>query len=460
MDSALLRKARFSFIGFLTVVLVLLFFVRIGVLYSTIDIAPSFIDESFWMHGTYFYHLFFQERDFFNKDWYNFISYDQPPLGKYILGFALHVSNHKVADTGGGLMNWLRYIANNWLEKRLSYLVSKYNLASDRKLLEHNHSLLEQTKNPIKATLFSREDYRVGRITVFIFAVIAAVLLIIIGTCVFKSLFAGMLAGVVFLSNGITIPVFQQIFVDSICCFFVLSALFILLRLFHELSIGEKLQKKVIALSVLEGLFLSFALSTKFITMYMAAAVVLVFIMSILFGRRVILRVGILILILASAFAFFVLLNPFLYPNPIGNTIKMAEYRHTIMKTQSRVQWPTIGSFSERIRVIYRDGILLRYNFHKLPEKILYLFVFIVGAGTLAKRSLNELSAGRFGSHTILLLWIAATFIVNGLLVNMQWDRYFIPFAMCTVLILALGAERIMNALTVVMTGEPTQIGK
>ena len=458
----------FSSINFLTVVLAVLLFTRILTLYSTIDIAPKHIDENAWMHSTYFYHLFFQERDFFNEDWHNFISYEQPPVGKYILGFALHVSNHKVADTNGGLMNWYSDIPKdapgfssiNEFRKRLSKLVDKYGLASDRRLLKYSYFLLEQVKNPIRATSFTHQDYKAGRMTIFIFGILATALLVVIGAYAFKYLFIGLLAGLVFLSNNVTIPTFQQVLPDSICCFFVLSSLFILFRLFRELSIRESLQKKIIGLAVLEGLFLSLALGTKFITTYMAVAVVFVFMTSVsfeiaksrktkneFFPRRIVLRISILIIILAYAFAFFVLLNPFLYPHPIGNALKMARFRFTFMEMQSRVQGPAINSFSERIRVIYREGILLGYNFHNLLEELIYIFVFLVGAITLIKKSLDELSKGPLGSYAIVFLWVATTFIVNGLMIHMQWERYCIPFVMCTALILGLGVEKIINIL-------------
>ena len=479
MDSVFFRKfgrkistglPPFSSINFLTVFLAVLLFVRMHALYTTIDSARKNIDESYWMHSTYFYHLFFQERDFFNKDWYNFISYDQPPVGKYILGFALDVSNHKVADTSGGLMDWYINVPKDFpmvypisqVKKRLSELVDNYGLASDRRMLGYSYFLLEQIQNPKKATPFTLQDYGIGRMTVFLFAILATALLVAIGSYVSRYLFVGILAGLVFLSNNVTIPAFQQVLTESICCFFVLSSLLILFQLFRELSIKGGSRKKIIAFSVLEGLFLALALGTKFITTYMAVTVVLVFMTSVLFEviqsrktrnefltKQIVLRVSLLILILASAFAFFVLLNPFLYPNPIGNTLKMAGHRLTFIKMQSRLQSSALHYFSEKVGTIYREGILLGYNFHNLLEKLLYIFVLIVGAGVLIKKSLNELSEGSLGLHTIVLLWVAATFIVNGLIIHMSWARYYIPFVMCTVLVLALGAERIINVLNI-----------
>jgi hypothetical protein len=410
------------------------------------------------MHSTYFYHLFFQERDFSNSDWYTFLSYDQPPVGKYILGFALQIGNQKITDTSAGLIDWHRDKVRDWLRKPLSDLVDNYGLDRDRRMLVYSDFLLAQMKNTVPSTTLTVQDYRVGRKTIFFFAVLASAILVIIGSCVFKDFFAGMLAGTVFLSNNLALPGFQQVLIDSICCFFVLATLCILLLLFRELSIREGLHKRVIVLAVLDGLFLSFAIGTKFITASMAAAVAVVFMAGIVLeavksrktqnrfpAKRIALRVTIFAIISVVAFSFFVLLNPFLYPDPIGNTLKMAGHRLILMEIQSRVQFPAIQFFSERAQTIYRDGILLRYNFHNQVWEFLYVFVFIAGMAGLIKRSMRELSAGLMGAHTIVLLWAVTTFTVNGLMINMQWDRYSLPFAMCTTLIFALGAGRLIR---------------
>ncbi len=456
----ILRKetARKLLNSFLAVVAAGLLLGRIQHMYSTIDAAAGHIDEKYWMHSTYFYRLFFQQKDLFNPDWYTFLSYDQPPVGKYILGFALQANNRKTADTSAGLINWHREHIRAGFRKPLSELFDDYGLDRDRRMLAYSNFILAQTKNPVHSTPLTFQDYQVGRKTVFVFAVSAAALLVIIGSCVFKDLFAGMLAGLVFLSNKLAMPGFQQVLIDSICCFFVLAALGILLLLFRELSIREGPHKRVIMLAVLDGLLLSLAVGTKFITAYMAGAVAVVFTAGILLeaatsrktqngfpARRIALRAGIFAVISAAAVCFFVLLNPFLYPDPAGNALKMAGHRLMLMEIQSRVQLPAIHSFLERAETIYRGGILLRYNFHNPVWEFLYVSVFIAGAAVLTKRSMRELSAGLMGGYTIVFLWVMTTFTVNGFMINMQWERYCLPFAMCTALIFALGAGRLIR---------------
>jgi hypothetical protein len=453
------RLPSFSFINCLTVFLAVLLLARIHYLYSSIDVPPRGLDETYWMQGAYFYHLFFLKRDFFNEDWYNPISYDHPPVGRYILGFALHASNHKVVDTNGGAMYWMKDVTSKIFMPPLSRLVDKYNYSSDRRLLDFCHSSLNQLE-PAEPVPLNPEDYMVGRKTAFIFAFLTATLLVVISAYALKSYLTGMMAGIFFLNNKVSMSTFQQALPDPICCFFVLLALLTLFPLFRELGLKWGSKKKLIILSVLEGLFLSLALGTKFITTYMAVTVVVVFMTSILLDvinsrktgggfpmRRVASKVSVLTLISASAVTFFVLLNPFLYPDPIGNTLKLINYRLTCMEIQSRVQTHPINSFSKRIGTIYRKGILRGHWFHRLHEKILYIFTLITGAGFLTKKSLDELSAGSIGAHTIVFLWMSTTFITNGLMINMTWARYYVPFIMCTALTLALGTETIINSL-------------
>lgn len=51
-------------------------------------------DESHWLHSTKYFKLFFIDRDFGNRQWQEGLAFDQPPVGKYILGFALLLAGY------------------------------------------------------------------------------------------------------------------------------------------------------------------------------------------------------------------------------------------------------------------------------------------------------------------------------------------------------------------------------
>ena len=448
------------FINILTVLLMSLLFLRVYVLYLTIDTARSHPDEEYWMQSTYFYHLFIQEKDVSNKDWDNFISYDQPPVGKYVLGFSLDTSHHQVALTNGGLKNWYNFAVKNWFVPKLKYLSIKSKHSEDLRNIRYAYFLIRETKDPRRATHFMKRDYHAGRVGMLMVGVLATGLLIVMVSFVLKNIVLGLLSGLIFLNNSMVVPTFQQILIDPICCFFILSSLLVLFWLFHELFINERLRSKIILLSILEGGLLAFAVGTKFITTYMIVTVGLVFITSILIEivkswklmkplliRPIILRLSILILIGLSTGIFFVLLNPFLYHNTIDNAIKMAQHRFIFMEMQQNIHFASIRNFEERIATIYEWGVLLDYTFHNIFEFILYNIIFLVGLVVLVKRSLDELVACFIGPMTIVLLWVAASFVINGSMIPIQWERYYIPFVMCTCLILSLGLAVLMKAI-------------
>jgi hypothetical protein len=63
------------------------------------DKPPFFIDEAHKIAETYFWHLFFEQRDLRNPAWSaDFYARTNPPVGKYIFGAALAVAGYHVRD--------------------------------------------------------------------------------------------------------------------------------------------------------------------------------------------------------------------------------------------------------------------------------------------------------------------------------------------------------------------------
>ena len=463
-----IRLPPFTPINLLTVVLAAILLMRVYTLYSTIDDQHRHIDEGFWLHGAYFYNLFFIERDFSNDDWNNVISYDVPPVGRYMLGFTLDVANNKIINSSGGMMSWERRVTDGIFRERLSKLVDEHASPRDERLLDYSESILQQLRNE-KTVKLELGDYLAGRRAVFLFAVLSASLMAILCAKYLGGPFTGLLAALILLGNGMTIPVFQQVFPDSICCFFVLLALLTLIHL--SAVLGDAINRKIVFLSLLEGLLLSLALGTRFTATYMAVTVFVAFAVGILLDalksggakkvfltRSVIARLIALAIISASTFIFFVLLNPFLYPNPIGNTLRMIDFRLTVMEIQSRVQTPAINTLGERLGSIYGNGVLLGYRMSSPLVEAVYILALLVGLRVLTGKAIEELKGGRLGPHTIVLLWAVTTFIVVGSKINMRWRRYFIPFVMCTAVVLASGLETMLMSLGLGGAADPRHV--
>jgi hypothetical protein len=450
------KMKKISFINFLTALLLIMVSARVVVLYSTIDAVPRFVDETCWLQGSYFYDLLFIKRNIAHQDWFSPISYDQPPISKYIFGFALHATHQKLVDSNGGLVSWHNmYI--HWITKLLNRLVAEQH--KDVQYLQHFSYLQKDLESNQKITLLDPKDYRIGRLTVLLFAVCATMLLIGICFYVFGHLFPGALAGLLFLSNSITIPEFQMVMPDSIWCLFVLLSMMVLFRLFHAIEADGKLTRRVIVLSSLEGLVLSLAAGTKLITVYMLVFVLTTFVARVVLeisrkpeflARRIVFLVSVSALTAGAAILFFIACNPYLYHDPLTHLLKMMEHRLDLMQAQHLTHRGPIRSFSDKLITIFNQGILLEYGLKDLSRKILcvgYLYCAIVGAQVLIRKSFEELRQGFLRPHTTILFWVTTTFIVNGSMISMKWQRYYIPFVMCSVLVAALGAWTTLNKL-------------
>jgi len=53
-------------------------------------------DEVSWIFTGYYFNLYFLRFDLFHPDWNDYEAFDQPPLGKYIIGAALHLKGYTI----------------------------------------------------------------------------------------------------------------------------------------------------------------------------------------------------------------------------------------------------------------------------------------------------------------------------------------------------------------------------
>jgi len=453
---------RLSFRDGVVAVLYALLLARFLYLYSTVDLIPGHVDEPIHIQNAYVYKLFFVDRDFSNKDWSNFISYDETPVGKYIFGFALHVINGKLVDSPGGQMDWHRHVITDWFKNPLitrQSFAHEQDAANNQSLIDYCDVLLKQLR-PVPATSLDGEDFRICRMTVLLFGVLATGLLIMICFHISRNIIASMFAGLLFVTNHVTIPGFQQALIDSFWCFFVLLSLVLLFRLFLEIE-RRQAWRRIAMFAVLVGVSLSLALGTKLIAAYMAVTIALSFLANMLLIIReanslgealptkdLLVRTGAFALIAISSGLVFILLNPFLYHDCISNGLVLFHHRRNIMEIQAAVQFPAIHSILERLEAILRYGILLGYKVDGWLGGLFavgYLCTLGIGLKEIVQNAFNELSRRQIGPHALVLIWITTAFVMIGYTVNMQWERYFLPMVMCTVLVFGQGVATILK---------------
>ncbi len=443
------RRLQDCLVFLATAALIFILVLKANSLYWGIESVREHPDERWWVHSCYAYTLFFVERDYSNEYWRNFISYEQPPVGKYVFGFTLHIVNDKLIGSSGGLMKWmdraLGYLVTDGLAKK-----ANRSLESDKELLDYGGFLLGQLK-PTEVAPVNAEDLLLLRRTSFFFGIMCVALIVVWGSYVFRFPFAWVLAGFFFLDNRVTVPTLQQALPDLVGHFFAILSFIVVFRLFHEIeSLGSR--RRIAFFTLLEGMLLSFAFGVKFTTAYAVAGVLAVFAAGIIVhaiktGRGcfggVALRVIVLAVILSVAFLAFVALNPLLYANPVDNSLKMFNHRFYFLDFQARVQGPTVTALYEKWDALYKMGILRNYDLQGI-ELTVYLSVFVLGFLNLLRSGFKEMRSGSIGVQAMTLLIISAAFLVNGLMVRLVWDRYYLPFVIGAAVMLASGVETVL----------------
>jgi hypothetical protein len=448
-----------SILGILTASMAVILLWRLWGLISAAPDSPWGLDEEYWMQNAYFYNLYFLSHDFGSGDWQGLIGYDQPHLAGYVFGFALHAGGGKVIDSPGGLVEWDRSVDELYCRAPMRRLVEARNLQSDRRLLLFCEGLLAQLKSARKTAL-TWGDIAIGRRTAAVFAAASALLTAALCGIQLRRLLGGLFAGYVLVSNGVTIPTFQQAYSDSIGCFLSLLALICLVPLLaalgEALRAGERLRRSVRRLlpyAAAAGFFTGLAFSVKFSTANVAVAAAAAILASWaalsakyrksgggLFSAAFA-HAAALILVFSCAFATFVILDPFLWASPATGILHMVEYRMEYMEMQNRAQISPITSLKQRLYAVWDKGVLMGRWLNGPSARFAFALAFLFGAWKLAAKAASDAAAGRAGGELVVLLWAAATFIVTGFGVKMDWERYFIPCAMCSSVLAGVGLD-------------------
>ncbi|MFH1403250.1 MAG: phospholipid carrier-dependent glycosyltransferase [Candidatus Altiarchaeota archaeon] len=425
------------------------------------------IDEISWMHNTYMYYLFFKKRDLSHEDWHSPLVYDQPNLGKFVLGFSLDVFNHKVVNSSGGMISWhnsstmlyyfptLKGISNETGKRGYS------EVDDDIKYLEYMMDYVKGTE----ITRISYEDYITARKTIFAFSVISAVLVMIICHMIHQSRIASFIGGEIFLVNGITTPTSQMVLPDMIYCFFSLITVILAFKLFEKMRATQeegRVTLKAALISSMIGVSTGLALSVKFSAAFMIMTIFTLLawyaligsIKALAAGRRLpqarIINTAIIGLLVSSSFAFaFVCLNPYLYSDPVGNTYNMILHRVRLIRMQHNIEpEPTrIDFLVKRVFYLFFRGILLDSDYFPTPPAYYafhLLFVYF-GALRLFRGIRTEVAGGFVGDYSILGMLILIVLLTVGSVFHIDWIRYYLPFAMFIPVLISLGIERVVK---------------
>jgi hypothetical protein len=169
----------------------------------------------------------------------------------------------------------------------------------------------------------------------------------------------------------------------------------------------------------------------------------------------------------ALASVVWVVVNPFLWGDPVGRTWSMLEQQQSIMVEQgAQFGNPVEVSFPERVGLlVYRTFVenstpafdagrppgsdpLLRRTFSELPAPFgvsLELVLATIGLGVLLARVGRVWRAGeRRGTEHALLWWLGVYVVGIAANLSLDWPRYYVPTAFFGTALIGLGVAEVV----------------
>jgi hypothetical protein len=378
-------------------------------------------DEYYWIGSTYYYHLAFIERDWTSDDWQLLPARENPPLGKYIMGAALHLRGRtvKTLDQLGSFYLLFATTPGAW---GTGEAWSKRNRVAMRVDPELAQSVLAQ--NPIPLDEF---DLQTSRQTMCLLAAVSALgLYVIVLRC--GSPTGGLVAAILFGLHPIVIPAYTTAMIDMVALCF--SVLFIasFLELVSCPDEPNRYPRWTIGLT---GVLLAFACGSKMnalVVVVVAGTCAGFFCLQALRHRHQVerrrgikLRLCSLLMALMVAFTLFVASNPTLYRDFLGGLMALVQEHRWTAEIQETFVGRQLVSTGERWTVL--SGLVGLSPLRNIA------MLFSVGWQLVAcYRKRDE--------FMIVVLW---WFVSLGLLLAwmpFSWSRYALPLVPPTVLVI------------------------
>lgn len=413
-----------------------LFLLAAVVLLRAAETVPFHGDESEWIHNGRYFRFVFLDHDLTSDVWRpSWLNRDQPPVGRYIIGGIVWASGTDPARVNRSYA-WARDYEANLREGRIP-----------------DHSILM----PVRRTM----------------AIVGAVSIVLLFTAgrLIGGTLVGAVAGLAATSSPLLHTYFVQARTEALLACLSAAALVALLAFARR----HQREGGVPAIGWSIGPILGLALATK-----LTAAVAIVGVCA--YGGVAALarlmrdqRDGVRLLgwtvatgLLATL--VWVVVNPFLWPDPFGRTWSMLAQQQSIMVEQGQqfgnpVEQALPGrlvlmvqrTFVENSTPAFDYGAppgsepLIRRTFSELPTVLgvsLELALAAVGlAALLVRVAVVWRSGQRHGAETALLWWLAAYFVGIGANLSLDWPRYYVPTAFFGSLLIGLGAQQLVALL-------------
>ncbi len=166
----------------------------------------------------------------------------------------------------------------------------------------------------------------------------------------------------------------------------------------------------------------------------------------------------------------WIVVNPFLWPDPVGRTWSMLEQQQSIMVEQGqrfgnpvsldlpgRLLLMAQRTYVENSTPPFDAGLpldsdsLVRRTFSETPTLFgisVELTLAAVGLAVLIWRvAVVRWTRQRHGPESALLWWLSAYFLGIAVNLSLDWPRYYVPTAFYGALLIGLGAQRVILSL-------------
>jgi 4-amino-4-deoxy-L-arabinose transferase-like glycosyltransferase len=383
------------------------------------------IDESRWISTSRYFWTTFQEWDLAGPTWQpNYLVLTQPPVARYVLGLGLALQGWSPDQLGG------RY--DNFRDR-------EYNVRA--------------------GNVPGPELLAAARRVNLLLAVGVVLLLYGIGRVIAGPV-CGLLAAGLALANPLLSTLWTRALAEApLGLFSLLSLLLAMLAARRTLW-----QPGGVPLYVGAGLALGLAAATKLSGLLGALGL----------ANFALLRVGTApgrrwksealgwLLLGTVAALTFILLNPLLYPDPIGRTLMMLDHRRLEMQVQQR-RWPDDAVppvLTDRAAVVAERVFVDWAGLPRLPLGLLEVSVTALGVGASVSAIARRCDDGRrLGPRALLLNW--TLLLYTGAIANLGFDssHYYAPLVTANTLLQAIGLAAALSWLmkrgTVIMSRKP-----
>jgi hypothetical protein len=373
-------------------------------------------DESDWISTSRYFHTLFLERNTRPKAWNpGYFILTQPPGFRYVLGAGLWLQGHDLTR----LNEPFDWPGGNDLEKKR-----------------------REGRMPTEEIL---ED---ARTVAIVFGAGAAMLLYVVAVQLGVPI-AGVAAALMVPASPYIQQHFGRAMAESTFAFFSLLSLVLVLRTFHRPPDGPRLWDAGLA-----GLALGLALSTKLTGILSLPVLGLVCLVAAL-SRGAGSRPGGLsvrplvwgCVAIMVCFAVFVLLNPFLWRDPLGRSYAMFEFRQGEMTGQQHAN-PNAAVYDvgdRSIRVLRRALVDDTWANATLgiPLDVPFAAGGLLALGMMAVNEWHR--TRRAGRVTVFLLWLQAYLLGTIWAYGLDWDRYVVPVYLLAALTSGLGLSMLLQ---------------